>query len=93
MAEIRSASSGLPSPHGAPLRPASEARAAAQRAFFQQALGQPQATPAAAPPVAASLAAVRPQVTVAASRVTETPLQGEAPQRYLRPGSLLDIKV
>lgn len=90
MADIRPASSGLPQ-QAAPARPASEARTAAQRAFFQQALGQ--AAAPAATPVTAPAAPVRSQTTVAPTRVVETPVQGEAPQRYMRPGSLLDIKV
>ena len=63
-----------------PVRP--EARAA-QRAFFDAAIQ----TPAAAR--APSQAPVRP-VTPTAETLRE---QAEAPQRYLRPGSLLDIKV
>ena len=76
------------------MRPANAARVDAQRAFFQQALGQARA-PAAptAAPVAASIAQVQRQAPApAVTRVHEQPVEGQ-PQRYLRPGSLLDIKV
>ncbi|MFN9847201.1 MAG: hypothetical protein ACK56C_02395 [Alphaproteobacteria bacterium] len=57
------------------------ARMAQARAFFAAAMGQPAApaTSAAAPPVP----------TVAAPSAS-TP---DAPQKYLRPGSLIDIRV
>jgi len=58
-------------------------RLAAQRAFFAAAMGQAQA-PAAAAPAA-------PQAPVAVNRVADAP--AEAPQKVLRPGSLLDIRV
>jgi len=90
MVEIRSTSPGLTGTAQAPLRPASGARADAQRAFFQQALGQTQAQPAATPVVAAKPQAQTPAPVV--TRVVEQPIEGQ-PQRYLRPGSLLDIKV
>ena len=61
-----------------------EARAA-QRAFFQAVNGP--AGPAAAAPRPTE--PVRP-VAAATKPATEQPAQ---PQRYLRPGSLLDIKV
>ncbi len=63
-----------------PVRP--EARAA-QRAFFDAAVQAPAA------------AAARPQTPVRPVVPTAETLreQAEAPQRYLRPGSLLDIKV
>ena len=57
---------------------------AAQRAFFAQATGQSQAAPAAAAPAP-------PQAPVSVNRVAEAP--AEAPQKVLRPGSLLDIRV
>lgn len=91
MADIRPAASGLPGPQTAPTRPANEARSAAQRAFFQQALGQ-SAAPAAVP-AAGPAAPIRTETAVTPARVVETPVQGEAPPRYMRPGSLLDIKV
>ncbi len=61
---------------------ASDATRAAQRAFFQAALTG--AAPAEAPHARPSAPAVR-----------VTPLQTDAPppERVLRPGSLLDIKV
>jgi len=57
---------------------------AAQRAFFAAAMGQVQAPAAAAAPVA-------PQAPAQVNRVAEAP--AEAPQKVLRPGSLLDIRV
>lgn len=64
------------------------ARLAAQRAFFSAAMGQTQASAAsrataAAPPVAQPAQVNR--IDAAAS--------SEAPQKILRPGSLLDIRV
>lgn len=74
--------SNLPIPTPRPQRP--EARAA-QQAFFQAAVNQ-QATVnrAAQEPIRAAAA-------VASTR--REPLPGEEASRYLRPGSLLDIKV
>ncbi len=66
-------------------RPASEARAA-QRAFFQQALGDQTPVRAAAP---SDPRALEPQVT----RVRTRPIPEEKPTRILRPGSFIDIKV
>jgi len=61
-----------------PNPPKAEAVRSAQQAFFQAAMGQPQAAaktrPQAAPPPSAAPVA-------------------ETPQRYARPGSRLDIKV
>ena len=63
-----------------PLRP--EARAA-QKAFFQAVVSAPAATTAA-----------RAEPVRAASRAERTVVPPEPePQRYLRPGSLVDIKV
>jgi hypothetical protein len=74
-------------PPGAPgqvQRPVDPARAAAQRAFFEAALGK---APAAAAPVAAP-------VVQAAAPVQRTPERMAAkPEKILRPGSLLDIRV
>lgn len=76
----------------------SDARSAAQRAFFQAALNKAgAAAPTSAPvrtaaPQAAAPAsrAVQPAVT----RVTnETLAQQPQPTRILRPGSIIDIKV
>ena len=61
---------------------------AAQRAFFQQALGD--ATPVRAAPVstpAAHSQAARP--TPAITR----PIPDEKPERIMRPGSFIDIKI
>lgn len=68
--------------------PANTARTAAQRAFFQAAMGQAQAPAKAAapPPPEPARETVRVQTVRA-----ETP--AEPPTRILRPGSLLDIRV
>jgi hypothetical protein len=76
-----------------PARPAADAaRLAAQRAFFDAALGRagaPSATPVTAVPLAAPVTA-----TVRAQPVQRLPDPGaEPPARPLRPGSLLDIRV
>ena len=75
-----------PSPAAQPARP-DAGRAAAQKAFFDLALGKPAAPPAAAAAVA--LAAATPPPTVA--RLPD--VGAEKPQKILRPGSLLDIRV
>jgi hypothetical protein len=62
---------------------ADAARLAAQRAFFQQAMGRPAAT--AAPVQAAALPVRTVELRPAAN--------AEAPAKVLRPGSLLDIRV
>jgi hypothetical protein len=68
----------------------SEARSAAQRAFFQTALGG--AAKPAAPAATAAPPASTP--TVFAQPVQRIPdPKAEAPTRVLRPGSLLDIRV
>lgn len=59
------------------------AHLAAQRAFFQAAMGQAQATAAPAAPIEA------PQQV---NRVAQASAS-DAPQKILRPGSLLDIRV
>lgn len=72
---------------------AGNARTAAQRAFFEAALGKAGA-PAAQPQM--QTPAVRAETTPqpAAQRVrTEFVQPMEPPQKILRPGSLLDIKV
>jgi len=61
-------------------------RASAQRAFFQAAMGQ---TQAAAAPAAPAIAAEPPQAVNRLTPVSPT----DAPQKILRPGSLLDIRV
>jgi hypothetical protein len=70
-------------------RPSPDARAA-QRAFFQQAVGDQ--TPVRAAPVAerpVQMAAV--QATVQRDRMR--PIPAEKPERILRPGSFVDVKV
>ena len=74
-------------PVARPADPAADAaKLAAQRAFFQQALGKAQPVQAAAP--------VAPAVAAAPASVQRMvdPSQ-PAPQRILRPGSLLDIRI
>jgi hypothetical protein len=84
----------LPVPAGAqPVGGADASRAAAQKAFFDAAMGR-----AAAPAPPAAATAPRPAIfaPVAApiSRVEVRPVPGaDAPARLLRPGSLLDIRV
>jgi hypothetical protein len=71
---------------------AGEARAAAQRAFFQTALakaGAPAATAQTAAPAPVETRALQPAVTRVQDETTIAP----QPTRILRPGSLLDIKV
>jgi hypothetical protein len=75
-------------------QPASPARTAAQRAFFEAALaktGAPAATAVAAQPAAArtEARAVQPAVSRLKNETTVAPHPG----RILRPGSLVDIKV
>jgi hypothetical protein len=73
-----------------PARPAADAaRAAAQRAFFQAAMGGEVPTTPAPRPVDPVMGAQKftPQASQRAS------IPEEPPQRILRPGSFLDIKV
>ncbi len=60
-------------------------RASAQRAFFQAVMGQTQATAAPAAPAAVEA----PQTVSRSTQVSPA----EAPQKILRPGSILDIRV
>ena len=81
-------------PQANPQSPASDARTAAQRAFFQTALvkaGAPvvPAAPTQATPAPTSARAVQPGVTRLKDETTVPPHPG----RILRPGSLVDIKV
>ena len=86
-------------PNAAPPTPAAQpaaeaARTAAQRAFFDAALGRagsPQ--PARATGPTGSTAFAPSQATAAASRARLPDPTAEAPQKILRPGSLLDIRV
>jgi hypothetical protein len=75
-----------------PAQPASSAgadaaRLAAQRAFFQQAMGRPGAAATVAPAAA--------QAPVQTVRTVELrpAANAEPPAKILRPGSLLDIRV
>ena len=68
-------------------RGAAEARAA-QRAFFQHALGDP--TPVRASPVATAASLSQPAPP---SRDIRRPLPDEPPSRLMRPGSFVDVKV
>lgn len=75
---------------------AGNARAAAQRAFFEAALGKASAPQAQAQPTPVQAPVVRAETRIqpAAQRVQSTFVQPtEQPQKILRPGSLLDIKV
>jgi hypothetical protein len=77
---------------GASLRP-DAARAAAQRAFFQAALGGQTPTAARAPtPAAPAATTTTPTVFAQPVQRIPDPAAG-APTRILRPGSLLDIRV
>jgi hypothetical protein len=74
--------------------PADAARSAAQRAFFDAAMGRPAAPASAAAPSAAAAAAVFTPATAPAQRVELRPApNAEPPAKLLRPGSLLDIRV
>jgi hypothetical protein len=75
--------SSLPAAPAQVQRPADAARLAAQKAFFEAALGKTAAAPAAAPPLPAAQAALQRRPDAA----------DEAPQKILRPGSRLDIRV
>ena len=66
---------------------AAQARAAAQRAFFQTALNQAQAT------ASTSKAAVQPSPPAIAVTRVNISSDGAAPDRIARPGSLLNIVV
>ena len=67
------------------------ARGMAQRAFFAAATGAPAA---AAQPRAATQAQAQPQATAkAVHRMPPSSLPAEPPEKILRPGSFLDIRV
>ena len=87
MADLR-----IPPPSTPPAqRPAASARTeavrTAQQAFFQSALGRQPAAPQTPEP---SPAPAKAQAQLA---VRATPTVEDAPQRLLRPGSFVDIKV
>jgi hypothetical protein len=77
------------SPNAAP-KPADAARLAAQKAFFEVALGKAAPAPAPAAPAAAPVQDA-PARAAAPLKGVDTP--AEAASRPLRPGSLLDIRV
>jgi hypothetical protein len=81
-----------PTPSPAPVRARATAEAkAAQRAFFQQALGDSTPVRAAPPttPVAQTQSAQAPRAVQGVMR----PVPEEPPARVMRPGSFIDIKV
>ena len=80
---------GLASPNAVPAG-ADAARQAAQRAFFDAALGRAGAP--AAPPAAAATAAPAPAPAVFRRPEIRPDPAAQAPARPLRPGSLLDIR-
>lgn|GEM_PF-4838455 len=90
MAEIRPLATAVNAPASAVRGADGSARTVAQRAFFQAAVGRaPGAVDIAAPPAVE---------TARAAPVLAEPLRPPAtdtaqPQRFLRPGSMLDIKV
>ncbi len=73
-------------------RPVSEARAAAQRAFFQAALGKVEAPQAARPAAPLQTARAAPQAPIFRAHAEPVPIPAK-PDRIVRPGSLVDIKV
>jgi hypothetical protein len=79
--------------------PADAARSAAQRAFFDAAMGRsagpaPSAAPAAAVAPTALFTPTAAPIQRAEIRPAVTPAPGaEPPAKILRPGSLLDIRV
>ncbi|RAK57430.1 hypothetical protein [Phenylobacterium deserti] len=81
---------GFPQPQPTPQR-ADAARVAAQRAFFQMATTQAEA-PAPRPQAAAQMASQA--SSASASRPQRMPdARAEPPNKVLRPGSLLDIRI
>jgi hypothetical protein len=84
---IRSNLPPIVPPHGAP-KPSEATRTAAQKAFFELALGK---SPAVAAPVQASVAAAQVRPSTPLRPVVQAP--AEPPARLSRPGSLLDIRV
>jgi hypothetical protein len=77
------------------MRSTTEARAA-QRAFFQQALGDAtpvRAAPAAIPAAATASTTAAPPAVAQPVRSVTRPIPDERPTRIMRPGSFVDIKV
>jgi hypothetical protein len=79
-----------PTPSAARRARGSAEAKAAQRAFFQQALGD--ATPVRAAPVAAPVAQAQAAQPARAANLVR-PIPEEPPARPMRPGSFIDIKV
>jgi hypothetical protein len=81
-----------PTPSQAPARarPTAEAKAA-QRAFFQQALGD--ATPVRAAPAMAPVSQTQTAQPTRAAQGVIRPTPEEPPARPMRPGSFIDIKI
>ncbi len=75
-------------------QPSTEARAA-QRAFFQQALGDttPVAAPARAIAASAPIASAAPRDIQPAVTPTRLAIPDGKPDRIMRPGSFVDVKV
>ena len=75
--------------------PKSDARTAAQRAFFQAALANQTGAPAAPQPVRTPVQTPAP--AAAPARTAKAPdltiQMPEEPQKILRPGSIIDIRV
>jgi hypothetical protein len=85
---------GKAPPPAAVPKPAEAARAAAQRAFFNNALAKAGAPAVPAKPVAAApVRAERRAVQRAVTRLQDETTVPPHPGRDLRPGSLIDIKV
>jgi hypothetical protein len=80
-----------PAPTSAAGAAADAARAAAQKAFFDAAMGRADAPTTAAAPQAQAFAASQAHVQRAELRPATVP--AEPPAKLLRPGSLLDIRV
>jgi hypothetical protein len=73
-----------------PVQAQPSARGAAQRAFFAAATGAPAV---AAQPRAAAQSQAQPQATAKPVHRMPTSLPAEPPEKILRPGSILDIRV
>ena len=82
---------GMPLAQPASSAGADAARLAAQRAFFQQAMGRPAA--AAAPAATAAPTPVQAPLQTLRKVERRPAADAEPPAKILRPGSLLDIRV
>lgn len=71
---------------------ADAAKLAAQRAFFDMAMGRAAPAEAAAPAAATAAPSAAPSAP-ASPRPVAAQLPSEPPQKILRPGSILDIRV